>query len=163
MMQVTKVWWDGEKLMAEPIDPTTIYQEPAPVQVWQAEGYDALMKEMQMVKARNIRQHAEIERLSALVRTQQITIDKLEQALAAQPVQPVKPSLWEQYHAAQPAPVQELDYGDELTIAYMSGLQRGKDLAAQPAVPDAITDNSETPEYIQGWNDCRAEMLKGKK
>jgi hypothetical protein len=28
MMQVTKVWWDGEKLMAEPIDPTTIYQEP---------------------------------------------------------------------------------------------------------------------------------------
>ena len=57
-----------------------------PVQVWQAEGYDALMKEMQMVKARNIRQHAEIERLSALVRAQQITIDKLEQALAA-PVQ----------------------------------------------------------------------------
>jgi hypothetical protein len=32
MMQVTKVWWDGEKLMAEPIDPTTIYQEPSPVQ-----------------------------------------------------------------------------------------------------------------------------------
>ena len=31
-MQVTKVWWDGEKMMAEPIDPTTIYQEPAPVQ-----------------------------------------------------------------------------------------------------------------------------------
>jgi hypothetical protein len=29
MMQVTKVWWDGEKLMAEPIDPTMIYQEPA--------------------------------------------------------------------------------------------------------------------------------------
>ena len=54
-----------------------------PVQVWQAEGYDALMKEMQMVKARNIRQHAEIERLSALVRAQQITIDKLEQEIAA--------------------------------------------------------------------------------
>jgi len=29
MMEVTKVWWDGEKLMAEPIDPTMIYQEPA--------------------------------------------------------------------------------------------------------------------------------------
>jgi hypothetical protein len=28
MIQVTKVWWDGEKLMAKPIDPTTIYQEP---------------------------------------------------------------------------------------------------------------------------------------
>jgi hypothetical protein len=34
--------------------------------------------------------------------------------------------------------------------------------AAQPAVPDAITDNSESLEYIQGWNDCRAEMLRGK-
>ena len=36
MMQVTKVWWDGEKLMAEPIDPNTIYQKPAP-DFW--EGY----------------------------------------------------------------------------------------------------------------------------
>jgi hypothetical protein len=34
-------------------------------------------------------------------------------------------------------------------------------LAAQPAVPDAITDTSESLDYIQGWNDCRAEMLKG--
>jgi hypothetical protein len=35
---------------------------------------------------------------------------------------------------------------------------------AQPAVPDAIhhTDLSEHPQYIEGWNDCRAEMLKGK-
>jgi hypothetical protein len=37
--------------------------------------------------------------------------------------------------------------------------------AAQPAVPDAIhhTDLSESLEYIEGWNDCRAEMLKGMK
>ena len=27
MMQVTKVWWDGEKLMAEPIDPFSIYKK----------------------------------------------------------------------------------------------------------------------------------------
>jgi hypothetical protein len=33
--------------------------------------------------------------------------------------------------------------------------------AAQPAVPDAFgTREGEHPEYIQGWNDCRAEMLK---
>ena len=74
--------------------------QPAPVKVWEAEGYDALMQEMQMVKARNIRQHAEIERLKA----------------------------------------------------------------AQPAVPDAIHPTGmvwpETRQYIQGWNDCRAETLK---
>lgn len=28
MIQVTKVWWDGEKLMAEPIDPAAVYKEP---------------------------------------------------------------------------------------------------------------------------------------
>ena len=27
MIQVTKVWWDGEKLMAEPIDPATMYED----------------------------------------------------------------------------------------------------------------------------------------
>jgi hypothetical protein len=74
--------------------------QPAPVKVWEAEGYDALMQEMQMVKARNIRQHAEIERLKA----------------------------------------------------------------AQPAVPDAFgTREGEHPQYIQGWNDCRAETLKMRK
>jgi hypothetical protein len=34
---------------------------------------------------------------------------------------------------------------------------------AQPAVPDAFgTREGEHPEYIQGWNDCRAEMLRSK-
>jgi hypothetical protein len=74
--------------------------QPAPVKVWEAEGYDALMQEMQMVKARNIRQHAEIERLKA----------------------------------------------------------------AQPAVPDAFgTREGEHPQYVQGWNDCRAETLNMRK
>jgi hypothetical protein len=27
MIQVTKVWWDGNKLMAEPIDPSTVYKD----------------------------------------------------------------------------------------------------------------------------------------
>jgi hypothetical protein len=34
----------------------------------------------------------------------------------------------------------------------------------QPAVPDAIGPNEdELPAYAAGWNDCRAEMLKGMK
>jgi hypothetical protein len=34
-----------------------------------------------------------------------------------------------------------------------------------PAVPDAMTsaDIQEHIEYVSGWNDCRAEMLKGMK
>jgi hypothetical protein len=27
MIQITKVWWDGNKLMAEPIDPATVYKD----------------------------------------------------------------------------------------------------------------------------------------
>jgi hypothetical protein len=37
-------------------------------------------------------------------------------------------------------------------------------LAAQPAVPDAFgTREGEHPQYVQGWNDCRAETLKMRK
>jgi hypothetical protein len=33
-----------------------------------------------------------------------------------------------------------------------------------PAVPDAFgTREGEHPQYIQGWNDCRAEMLSMRK
>ncbi len=36
--------------------------------------------------------------------------------------------------------------------------------AAQPAVPDAFgMREGEHPQYVQGWNDCRAEMLRGVK
>ena len=48
------------------------------------------------------------------------------------------------------------------------GFENAKDAlreaqAAQPAVPDAFgTREGEHPQYIQGWNDCRAEMLRGK-
>jgi hypothetical protein len=46
------------------------------------------------------------------------------------------------------------------------GFENAKDAlreaqAAQPAVPDAFgTREGEHPQYIQGWNDCRAEMLR---
>jgi hypothetical protein len=52
--------------------------------------------------------------------------------------------------AAQPAPVKWSDYEP--------------DGRRYPTVPDAFgTREGEHPQYIQGWNDCRAEMLKGMK
>jgi hypothetical protein len=60
----------------------------------------------------------------------------------------------------KPAPVQEPDHGDELTIAYMSGVHRGKELAVAQAVPDAIIEAGESPEFRDGWNECRETMLQ---
>jgi hypothetical protein len=31
---------------------------------------------------------------------------------------------------------------------------------AQPAVPDAIIEAGESPDYRDGWNDCRQTMLE---
>ena len=112
------------------------------------------------------------------------TITAIKQALAAPTVQPVKPSLWEQYHAAQPAPVQAVDT-DELTIlwmlinawrdapapalhicgkinSYVLALKQPTPPAAQPAVPDAMTsaDIQKHIEYVAGWNECRQAMLE---
>jgi hypothetical protein len=69
--------------------------------------------------------------------------------------------------AAQPAPVQPIigsylfqDNSQFKFSDYESdGVHHNK-----PAVPDAFgTREGEHPQYIQGWNDCRAEMLKGMK
>ena len=58
--------------------------------------------------------------------------------------------IFEQALAAQPAPVKWSDYEP--------------DGRRYPTVPDAFgTREGEHPQYIQGWNDCRAEMLKGMK
>jgi len=61
-------------------------------------------------------------------------------------------------------PVAQHDRVRELECVIADLTAECKELrAAQPAIPDAITDNSESPEYRTGWNDCRAEMLKGMK
>jgi hypothetical protein len=177
--QVSKVWWDGEKLMAKPIPLEDIYQpEQEPVGL--------------IDRLTNPEQHYEFTDPKKANAVLMSLCQEAADALAAQPA-PVQEPVWIQpdhLQKAQKAPflcrvephkrddfvplyttppaqpaVQEPDHGDELTIAYMSGLHDGKKLAAQPAVPDAIhhTDLSEHPQYIHGWNDCRAEMLKGLK
>jgi hypothetical protein len=77
-------------------------------------------------------------------------ITAIQQALAAQP-EPVRKAMPENWFAGMPE-----EYRKEAWR-----------IATPPAapIPDAIhhTDLSEHPQYIEGWNDCRAEMLKGMK
>jgi hypothetical protein len=73
---------------------------------------------------------------------------------------------------AQPAPVQATmklessgpGHGpapkQKLSVRHVSLIDEGK-TAAQLAVPDVLNPKDENPAYAAGWNDCRAEMLKG--
>jgi hypothetical protein len=71
--------------------------------------------------------------------------------------------------AAPVQPVATVQCINGVTIGYLDVMQPvGTKLyttppAAQPAVPDAIIEAGESPDYRDGWNDCRAEMLKGMK
>jgi hypothetical protein len=106
--QVSKVWWDGEKLMAKPIPLVDFYQ---PMQ-------DSTCSET----------------LRAQGKAYPRTCKKCDKGpCIGAPKQP----------PAQPATEESS--------------------ATQPAVPDAFgTREGEHPQYIQGWNDCRAEMLRMK-
>jgi hypothetical protein len=134
----------------------------------------------------------ELHELNAIHRKHDRAIITIKQALAA-PVQKRPPNCGTGYCSCvecvmEPAPVQEpvawLYKGDaefdgkewrdniRVTTSKQVADWQGKDIqplyttlpAAQPAVPDAFgTREGEHPEYIQGWNDCRAETLKMRK
>jgi hypothetical protein len=59
---------------------------------------------------------------------------------------------------AQTTLVQESDHSDELTIAYMSGIHRGKELAAQPAAP--LTE-PELRAVLEKTNRMIANTMRG--
>jgi hypothetical protein len=53
-----------------------------------------------------------------------------------------------------------LEYLEQRKLAWNVQIALKEALAAQPAVPDAITDDSESPEYRTGWNECRQAMME---
>jgi hypothetical protein len=108
--------------------------------------------------------HAEGKRVKAITAIRQALASPVQEPLTDGYVQQVPDKcdriVWRNryFHlpiatppAAQPALVQDVSLIDE-----------GK-TAAPPAVPDEITDNSESPEYRSGWNDCRALMMEMRK
>jgi hypothetical protein len=115
---------------------------------------------------------------SAELRRLQAELDAIKQALAAQPAAQ-ESSNYNEFVETACALIKAADdaaadrdymLDSDDCIRVLRGEWKGEFLndmpqrpAAQPAVPDAITDNSESTEYRTGWNDCRAEMLKGMK
>jgi len=51
-----------------------------------------------------------------------------------------------------------LEATQESLREHMAEIKRLKE--AQPAVPDAIIEAGESPDYRDGWNDCRQAMLE---
>ena len=51
-------------------------------------------------------------------------------------------------------------HAEEKRVKAITSIKQALEQPVQePAVPDAINDNSESPEYREGWNDCREFML----
>jgi hypothetical protein len=51
---------------------------------------------------------------------------------------------------------------DGMQKQMQSSVDKAVNAMARPSVPDVLTTSEgETADYVQGWNDCRAEMLRG--
>jgi hypothetical protein len=165
--QVSKVWWDGEKLMAKPIPLEDIYQ---PVQ--EPVGLIDRLK--------NPEQHYEFTDPKKANAVLMSLCQEAADALAAQREhEPENEPFVSLASVQEPEIVQRVKRyaGQTMRTARNPNITAREciELAnwivanttpppAQPAVPDAIGPNEdELPAYAAGWNDCRAEMLKGMK
>jgi hypothetical protein len=105
----------------------------------------------------------QIERLVALVRAD-------ERALAAPVQEP-----FDHQQAASTALRESMNRSNAIAKNTVPTLQKRPqncgtgycscvECVMEPAVPDAFgTREGEHPQYVQGWNDCRAETLKMRK
>jgi hypothetical protein len=89
-------------------------------------------------------------------------IDRLEAELMQMQGREIKLQMSLNTPAAQPAPPECQTEAEKTAFAF--GWWKALESVRQPAVPDAFgTREGEHPQYVQGWNDCRAEMLGGVK
>jgi hypothetical protein len=167
--QVSKVWWDGEKLMAKPIPLEDFYppvQDSTCSETLRAQGKAYPRTCRKCGKGPCIGALKPPPAQPAPVHSCYCpnceAMGKELAALKAQPAPVLEPVAW----------MYESVCGNDFAcrhnppdyVKYIRSLYTTAP-AAQPAIPDAIhhTDLSEHPQYIEGWNDCRAEMLKGMK
>jgi hypothetical protein len=147
--QVSKVWWDGEKLMAKPIPFEDIYQSVD----WKAEYLKSVesgcitLDELREARAELDATNRQVEILSDAL------AESRREVVVLKAVHVPHKGLSE--HMAQAT-------NGRVRIDPVTGDVGIGTPPAQLAVPDAFgTREGEHPEYIQGWNDCRAEMLRG--
>jgi hypothetical protein len=118
-------------------------------------------------KWRTLALQFDAHRMSALAHLRAMVQDPAKHAEVAREFLSAPPP------AAQPAPVQPVAMTFDEAWASLSWQEwRTKSpkelfeelhrLTTPPAapVPDAITDNSESPEYRTGWNECRQAMME---
>ena len=150
MIQITKVWWDGNKLMAEPIDPATVYKDNEVAQP------DSTCSETLRVQGKAYPRTCRKCGKGPCIALVNAALDKKAEN-ARELGLDYEPHKGLLEHMAQAT-------NGRVRIDPVTGDVGIGTPPTQPAVPDAFgTREGEHPQYIQGWNDCRAEMLRGMK